>query len=72
MLPFTGCSWPAHGSYTYAPFEELSVAADVRSRFVSLSGHGDIGADFKTVGELCSRWDLTSVNPIQFQTRFHG
>jgi len=52
-LPFTGCSWPEDGSFKLPMFDGLSVPADVRSRFVSLSGHGDRGEDFATVGELC-------------------
>jgi len=53
MLPFTGCAWPKDGSFELPALAGMSAPASVRSRFVSLSGHGDRGEDFKTVGELC-------------------
>jgi len=54
MLPLTGVKWPVHSDKSVCDaVAELSMRTRLRSRFVALSGRGDVGADFKTLGEFC-------------------
>jgi hypothetical protein len=53
-LPVSGVTWPAHSDKAMCGvMEELSIRTKLRSRFVALAGKGDMGTDFKTMGEFC-------------------
>lgn len=52
-LPLSGVVWPSGSKSVCEGIAELSFRAKLRSQFVALSGRGDEGADFKTMGEFC-------------------
>ena len=53
-LPLSGVQWPAGSDKSVCDaVAELSLRTRLRSRFVALSGRGDAGSDFKTMGEFC-------------------
>jgi hypothetical protein len=53
-LPLSGVQWPTGSDKNVCDaVAELSMRTKLRSRFVALSGRGDAGEDFKTLGEFC-------------------